>query len=373
MNNDKPSEVDTEISDSTAENTSDDSASDADTSTGKLRSSGMIAWLALLIAIIGVGGGYYLYQQSLRPLLQIPDSLAAYQQQTAEQITAQGKQLQKEIESLRQQQHVLQEANELDQQRFHGIEQNLAAVRGQAFWTTREWKLAEIKYLVQLAEDRIQLMQDVPTGETALLAALGRLAELSDPTLEPLRQRLQHDLQKLAAPSDQDPLQLIGKLETLAAQFKPYPRPPKPTPAKQEKTTEQGTTTAPSESLMGYLQSLLGARIKIVHHNDRLDPLEGNHVASQQLELLKMRIEALRLALLQKNRRFYDHELSGIKLWLQTNALGEQGEALAQEVAKLANIDPFVPLPSLQPTLDMINKLLATSRVATNDQPGQGL
>ncbi len=358
MTKDNPSAAEAKMPASAKEDSAGQ-ADTADTERGKRRGTGAIAWLALLTAVAGIGGGYYLYQYKVSPLLQLPDSLTAYQQQTDARIEAQTVQLKKQLEALQQQAHLLQEASEIDQQRFHGIEQNLASVRGQAFWSTREWKLSEIKYLVQVAEDRMQLMEDVATAETALLAALGRLAELSDPTLEPLRQRLQHDLQRLAAPPDHDPLQHIGKLEALAAEIKPYPRDPAPANVAQAPHEDDQQNTDTRSSPLDGLKSLLGGRIKIVHHSDTLNPLEGERVASHQLELLKMRIEALRLALLQKNHRFFEHELSGIRLWLETNALGEQGDALAQEVENLASIDPFLPLPSLQPTLDMISSLLA--------------
>ncbi len=372
MSKDKPSDVEADMPDSVTENSDDHSSmaeAEANTATVKPRSGAMIAWIALLTAVGGIGAGYYLYRHTVAPLLPLPDSFAAYQQETNTRLSTQSERLEKTLQAVQQQAHLLQEAGELDQQRFHGIEQNLATVRGQAFWSTREWKLSEIKYLVQVAEDRMQLMQDVHTGETALLAALGRLAELADPTLEPLRQRLQHDLQRLAAPTDQDPLQQIGKLETLVASIKPYPRDPAPTAEDQLRPDAAQATTVNSDSPLNSLRSLLGGRIKIVHHNATLNPLEGERVAAHQLELLKMRIEALRLALIQKNRRFYEHELNGIKLWLKSNALGAQGQALTEEVEKLASLDPFVPLPSLQPTLDMISTLLAT-RIPAAGQPG---
>ena len=321
--------------------------------TAKRRGGGLIAWLALLLAAAGIGGGYYLYQQRIEPLGRLPETISQARgelEQRLQQQAATLDELRNEIEQQRS-------ANELDQQRFQGLEQNIATVRGQAWWTTREWKLSEIRYLVRMADDRLRLMHDRATAMTAIKAALGRLAELSDPTLEPLRQRLQHDLQQLALAEEQDPQALIAGLEEAVANIQPYPRDPLP---ETDEEAEAAPQSGQLPSTLEAMQKLLAGRIRIVHHDQPLDALEGSRVAAHQLELLKMRLLALRLALMQGNREFYRHELRGIELWLQSNQLGPAGQAIAAEVEKLRAIDPFAEPPSLQPTLDLIGTLLAT-------------
>ncbi len=327
---------------------------------------GFIAWLALLTALAGIVGGYYLYQQRIQPLESLPDSIAEGQKRTAEQLAQQAALLEGFAKTLELQ----QTTNALDEQRFHALEQNLDTLRGQAFWTSREWRLAEIRYLIQVAEDRLQLMQDRATAMRALEAALGRLAELSDPTLEPLRQRLQHDLQRLAIPPGQDPVEVITKLEKQLAGISAYPRDPDPaagTGGKPESGTTDSDTGKPTS--LKALQSLLAGRIRIVHHDRPLDALEGGRVAAHQLELLKMRLLALRLALAQNNRQFYEHELKGIELWLQLNQLGEQGKEIIAELQRLSALDPFAPKPSLQPTLDLVSTLLSAGQPVLNGPP----
>ncbi len=324
------------------------------------RGGGLVAWLALLTAIGGIGGGYYLYQQKLEPLLTLPSRLSQQGEQTAGQLAEQAE----AISRLARQQALQQEALNLDQQRFHGLEQNLATIRGQAFWTTREWKLSEIRYLVRMAQDRLQLMQDRATARRAVEAALGRLAELADPTLEPLRQRLQHDLQRLAIPSETDPAAIIATLEQQIARLRPYPRPPRAEGTEPQETPATAETkAAPTDRLL----SLLTQRIRVVHHDRPLDALDGSRVAARQLELLKMRLLTLRLALAQNNPTFYRHALDGIDLWLQDNALGADGEAIAAELARLRDIDPFTSQPSLQPTLDLIASLLGSHPVVDTE------
>ena len=317
------------------------------------RRGGLIAWLALLLAAGGIGGGYYLYRQHIEPLRQLPETIS----QTRNELEQQLRQQATTLDELRHEIELQQSTNELNQQRFQGLEQNIAAVRGHAWWTTREWKLSEIRYLVQMADDRLRLMHDRATAMTAIKAALGRLAELADPTLEPMRQQLQHDLQQLALLENENPLPILATLEQLVASIRAYPRNPA--------ATGGDNTDAPTEprqlpSSVAEVVELLGSRIHVRHHDQSLDATDGSRVPPHRLELLKMRLMALRLAIIQGNREFYRHELRGIELWLESNRIGPMGQKIAAEVEKLRGIDPFTEPPSLQPTLDLIGILLAT-------------
>ncbi len=328
--------------------------------TKRRRGGGLIAWLALLLAAGGTGGGYYLYRQHIEPLRQLPETIS----QTRDELEQQLRQQAATLDALRNEIELQRSTNELNQQRFQGLEQNIAAVRGHAWWTTREWKLSEIHYLVQMADDRLRLMHDRATAMTAIKAALGRLAELADPTLEPLRQQLQHDLQQLALLGNENPLSAITTLEELVANIRIYPRNPAATSDGDGTDTDSAVDT-PAEprqlpSSMAAVVELLGSRIHVRHHDQPLDATDGNRVAAHRLESLKMRLMALRLALMQGNREFYRHELRGIELWLESNRLGPMGQKIAAEVEKLRGIDPFTEPPSLQPTLDLVDMLLAT-------------
>lgn len=314
-----------------------------------------ISILALTIAIAGITGGYYLYTNKIEPLFKLRGSIEQIQQEAANKIAKTSQKIDNQLAEVTTKLDVLQQGDTLNQQRFHGVEENLDKIRGEAFWSTREWKLAEVRYLVQIAQDRIQLMHDSQTAETALVAALGRLAELADPSLEPLRQRLQHDIQKITVPTDDNPLTVISRLEALVSSVKPFPHTGTgPTEHSTKKTVEE-TKQSPLE----LVSTLIKQRVKIIHHDDKLNALDRNRVAGYQLELLKLRVEALRLSLLQRNPEAYQHELSGIRLWLGENkALGLTGK-LQTEVDRLLTLKPFDPAPTLQSTLDSLSKLLS--------------
>ena len=316
-----------------------------------------IATLALIIAVGGIAGGYYLYSKKIEPLFELHAAMESIQQHADDKITEINQQFDGRLAKVSARLDLLQQGDALNQQRFHGVEENLDKIRGKAFWSTREWKLAEIRYLVQIAQDRIQLMHDTQTAETALVAALGRLAELADPSLEPLRERLQHDLQKVTVPTEGNPLTVIAKLEELVSSVKPFPH----TDPKPEKGPESVDKTRTSQSPLDLVSTLIKNRVKIVHHDDKLNALDRNRVAGYQLELLKLRVEALRLSLLQRNPQAYQHELNGIRLWLGENEeLGLTGK-LQREVDQLLTLKPFDPAPSLQPTLDSLGKLLSNN------------
>ena len=61
------------------------------------------------------------------------------------------------------------------------------------------WSLAEVEYLLRIANQRLQLQRDVNTAEQALVAADQRLHGLADPHFLSVREQLARDLEAVQA------------------------------------------------------------------------------------------------------------------------------------------------------------------------------
>ncbi|MCF2949165.1 uroporphyrinogen-III C-methyltransferase [Paraglaciecola aquimarina] len=103
------------------------------------------------------------------------------------QLTQQNQALQASVESLVRQLQITSEQVSTNQQ-------NLADVTGRR---PSDWLLAEADYLVRMAGRKLWLENDVRTSGMMLESADSRLADLNDPSLIPIREKLASDIQKL--------------------------------------------------------------------------------------------------------------------------------------------------------------------------------
>lgn len=133
---------------------------------------------------------------------------------------------------LRELRAALADAREAGQRERSALQERLAALeQGQArqqraLASLREllgrerddWVLAEVDYLLRVANHRLRLQSDHDGAARALEAADERLHELADPALLDLRATLAEEVARLRAAPRPDPAGLALRLEAVAAQ-----------------------------------------------------------------------------------------------------------------------------------------------------------
>ena len=156
-----------------------------------------VAWLAVLLALMalgGLGGGYYLWQQQQ----------GAEQQKLADWIKAQAGEQQKLVQQLTSQLKTLQ-AQQMKAQsgvkdqlfaRVDAVEGRVNEVAGRQ---PNDWVLAEANYLIRIAGRKLWLEDDLITSQHLLATADVRIAELNDPSLIPLRKVISEDIAQIRA------------------------------------------------------------------------------------------------------------------------------------------------------------------------------
>ena len=84
-----------------------------------------------------------------------------------------------------------QQAEQGVTQRLSVMDTRLGEVSGRQ---PNDWTLAEASYLVRIAGRKLWLEDDIDTAQSLLVAADLRVAELSDPSLYPLRASIAEDI-----------------------------------------------------------------------------------------------------------------------------------------------------------------------------------
>ncbi|MFT4929024.1 MAG: uroporphyrin-3 C-methyltransferase [Phenylobacterium sp.] len=165
----------------------------------------LIAWLGLLCALValaGLGGGYWFWQQQQLAQQQQfslwQQQQTTEQQQFTEQITLSlTESLTGQINTLKAQQ---QQAQSGVQQRLsdqvNAMEGRISEVAGRR---PNDWVLAEANYLIRMAGRKLWLEDDLITAQHLLATADVRISELNDPSLYPLRKVISEDIATIRA------------------------------------------------------------------------------------------------------------------------------------------------------------------------------
>jgi uroporphyrin-3 C-methyltransferase len=337
------------------------------------------AILALLLAGAALGASYYLWQQ-LEQVRRDRDSLVQELRTQPSELPGQISALQGEISELRAevsplqgrisslgrelQQRAQQEsgaaAAALDalQRQINEIRDQLSQqASGRADGDEVVWMVAEVEYLMQIANRRLQLEQDVQTAIGALQMADKRLLESGDPIWVPVREQLAAELAALRSlPSvDRDGLSLriAGMVERVNA-MEPIMAMAAPEEAEEQEAgsaterEERSLETLPGDVLQ-YLKSQVDIR-----HRDRKLPV---YLPPDQLYFLKqnlrLQLQVARHAVLRSDQQLYTAGLEQAANWLTEHFDSEQEgvKTLLAEIDQLKQEVIQPPMPDISGSL----------------------
>lgn len=306
-------------------------------------SAGFLSFLALLLAGGGIAAGYYIYDKEIKPLSKLSGKLSELREFTASK-QALGD-VQQQLQEVRQGNEAVKSNLTSAGGDYQSLEASLNQLRQQASFGQREWSLAEVEYLLNIARDRLQYMRDSKTAAAALRGALKRIDAMADPKLGQLHKQIADDLEVIEAYQPISAEQPLQKLTAIASSLQPFPEQPqiKQTPQKSSKPLKEKGL---KEIWMSFKQALAG-RVRIVKHDEPLNALTQQGVASYKIDTLNLRIEILRLALLRDDLPAFKRELKDLASWADSSLPQNQAESIISEVVALEQLQ-YSPLPRVQ-------------------------
>ena len=361
MNNDTD-ETDAMDSPTTGERPEDEATTLAanDETASKPRGAGLavvLSLLALLVSLGGLGAGYYFLDQRLGQRDQATDRVASLASEVDDKAASLSASIDEKLATtqsdMKQQIDALTAEQQALAQRQQAIEDHLTLLRNRDKWSKRDWSLAGIGYLVQIASDRLRLMHDRQTAIAALKTALNRLDRLADAGLADLRRQLKSDIQRLQSWQANNPLDALQALETEIGKLTPQP-------THRAAATEKAPDNDKPRSLKQRLAQALEKRIRIQHLDKPLNALDHNTVQWQALSMLQLKLETLRLALQQDNPAAFRQTLISIRQWVVEHLDSGRQAALLKIIDELDAERIFAPPPDLKDTRAMLRALLNT-------------
>lgn len=348
------------------------------------RGSAAIAWLALILALaIAAGAGWLVWeaQQREAAVVQRLAALETRVEPVAEQdsewrsaIVQLGREftgtLERRLEdvlpTLEQQASRLQQLESGMQAQLQQLEsqvqeqrQALARISG---GDSDSWLLAEVEYLLRLANQRLIMTGDTDSAQALLKSADNILRQLDDATLYPVRRALAVDLAALRAVPAVDTEGLYLRLSALSDQVADLVVFELPTRAEPEQDVEDESWRA--RLRQGYEEALHKLSRYVVVRRREV-PVEA--VLDPQWEgLLRqntvMLLEQAQVALLSGNQRLYRESLQRARRWVDEFFVADErsATAIARELDALVKQEIEVPLPDISHSLEVLEQAVSS-------------
>ncbi len=236
----------------------------------------------------------------------------------------------------------------------------LAALVGRS---EQGWGLAEVEYLLRIANQRLQLQRDLKTAQLALQAADARLLELADPQFLNVREQLARELESLRAVAPVDVAGISAKLSALMETIDELVvRGSKYQPAVKTETVGSGTAATVQDwrELPALLWSSLSGLFRIREHDKPVSPMLPPEREYFLRENLRLQLSAARLALLRDDSVQYRATLTTTADWLEAYFSAEDARVkeFLQQLGQLSAIDVAPELPDISASLHLLRQQL---------------
>ncbi len=339
--------------------------------TGKKSSSGsiLLALLSLIVAIAAVGAAYYLWMQQQ----QMDYRLQSVLQQADEK-------LQRSERSLDQLQLEVHQAALAHDKQQQGLQSEIAELqkhlssqqhRLHLLSTTdrSEWKLAELEYLLRLANQRILVGGEIRGAEALLNAADKIVRELDDMALYSVRKSIASDLAAVRAVSELDVQGVYVRLLALAEQVDTLPlfNPPKneqPTPAGQALLLAPGSDASWLEQSRYQLNVATQELIEMLgirHRNYTVEPLLPPEEHFYLRKNIQLKFEQAKSALMAGQQQVYQQSLADAQAWLAKyyQLAGHSSQVALETLNELQKVEVIQSLPDISASLRAVKSYLA--------------
>ena len=243
--------------------------------------------------------------------------------------------------------------------RLVGFEERLQGLQGVSEDSRRAWLRAEIQYLLSLANMELSLAGRWETANQALRLADGKLRELANPSLTPVRDAIADGLQRMNAVPLADTEGMSLALANLAARVGELPL--KASAERSEFDSTPAEVDAPPgfERALASFKAAVGGLIRI----DRRDVPVRRALTLREEALLRLslelQLESARLSLLRRDAVGFQTSLAAAQRSLVAEFDGADGGVAAalNVVADMTAIEIDPPRPDISAAATLMRRL----------------
>ena len=326
--------------------------------TGKKSRFLSILWFVLIILLFSAtgAGAYYLWQQQLKLSQQQQNNQDLQQSQVSElrtKIDGLTQSIEKQagsIESSNSQIKTLQE----QQQLIAEISQKAIDITNRQ---QKDWILAEIDYLLRMANRRRQIARDI-NGAIAAMQSDQRLHDLADLSLFGIRQQLSKDIANLKALHEVDVNGTAMALDQMLVHLSELPYKSVIDEVKTQLENDQKSSDQQTEST-GFVDSVLNTVMKIGDikiHDRSIEPASSREQQQFIEQMLRTYLLGARLAVLRYDQTQYIHDLEQAQNLLHGHykASDNRVNQMKSDLATFASLNLTPDLPNINQSWSML-------------------
>ncbi|PPD48120.1 MAG: enzyme of heme biosynthesis [Methylobacter sp.] len=346
--------------------------------------SGLWFGIIVLIIIISIAGaGFYLFQQ-LRSqqenlggeldkgdmqLLEVSKQISGYQSQLA---AIQSQLATLEADSAGKNEHfnkTLADFSQLHNEKLDSarkeLSDSISQVQRQLGKTRGDWLIADAEYLLTVANQRLYLSGDINTTRAALEAADQRLRESGDAGGFKVREQIAKEIAALSNITVIDTVGIYGTIQSLEDRvnglvlFLPYSGKALAEPtAATEAAKKEPAADKETSGLVDSALEQLGGIVTIRHTEQPIKEILTPQQAEFIREQLRVKLEMVKIALVQQNQALYQVGLADAKKWTEHNfATNADTSAFIAELDRLNAVNMHNQYPDISLSLKLLKDI----------------
>ncbi|MDD1619565.1 MAG: uroporphyrinogen-III C-methyltransferase [Methylococcaceae bacterium] len=237
----------------------------------------------------------------------------------------------------------------------------IARVQRQLGKTRGDWLIADAEYLLSVANERLHLIGDVNTTREALEAADQRLRESGDAGTFKVREEIAREIADIKSVIVPDIVGLYASIQTLQDRvdklvlFLPYTGKSLTTPVEEkEQPSETTENQGLLDSAMNQLEGIVTIRRTEHEVKEILTPEEAQFIREQ----LRVKLEMVKISLVQHNEALYQSSLADAKKWTEQHfTKNTDVNNFIAELDRFNNIKIRSQFPDISSSLKMLRDI----------------
>lgn len=341
------------------------------------RGGGVLRGVTALVAFAGLAlGGYAVWMQAVatpsRAAVEQIEARALELERRQQAATETERALARSLDSL--QADTQAHADQLDDMRT-ALARGLAPTRD-AQPTPARWRVAEVAYLLRIANHRLAMERDIGAAKALLDGADAVLADLDDFAFHEVRAQIASELLALEDHEGTDIQGAYLKLEAIKGKISQLPLRLPEYSSRREPTPEASTAAeiAPEATSSGVWASLVAAGDRLSelvrfrrHEGEAVRPLLAPEQAAYLEQHLRLALERAQLALLRRDQVIFATNVTDVQAWLGAYVDANHGvtEQLLAALAELSRLNVAAPLPDISGSLRALREVVPALEPST--------
>ena len=235
------------------------------------------------------------------------------------------------------------------------------------------WRVAEVEYLLSVANNRLQLERDSDTALVALQDADKRLEAIGDPALIPIRKTIAGEITVLNSVQKPDITGMALRLSSLEDGIEKLPLVSRERIQSEEPKSNSEFVNSFSQFWANLLKDLKGV-VSIRRSGEPIEPLlppDEQYYLSQNLAL---KLEESRLALLNRDTQTFRQDLTDTRQWVD-RYFDKDSAAVSNVISTIDNlqtVDLKPELPDISSSLRQLRHWMALQQHSIKSPPAAG-